>query len=63
MKLELEIIFGPIVVCATFVATSNVEYLHDLKVTDSKKITDDCIKLIAPKIMEKSSLFCICFNK
>lgn len=45
--------FGPIVVCATFVATSNVEYLHDLKVTDSKKITDDCIKLIAPKIMEK----------
>lgn len=45
--------FGPIVVCATFVATNNVEYLHDLKVTDSKKITDDCIKLIAPKIMEK----------
>ena len=45
--------FGPIVVCATFVATSNVEYLHDLKVTDSKKITDDYIKQIAPKIMEK----------
>ena len=45
--------FGPIVVCATFVATNNVEYLHDLKVTDSKKITDDYIKQIAPKIMEK----------
>lgn len=45
--------FGPIVVCATFVATNNVEYLHGLKVTDSKKITDDYIKQIAPKIMEK----------
>lgn len=45
--------FGPIVVCATFVSTDNVEYLHDLKVTDSKKITDDYIKQIAPQIMEK----------
>ena len=45
--------FGPIVVCATFVSTDNVEYLHDLKVTDSKKITDDYIKQIAPQIMKK----------
>lgn len=29
--------FGPIVVCATFVATSNVEYLHDLKVQTQRK--------------------------
>lgn len=45
--------FGPIVVCATFVETANVEYLHNLKVTDSKKITDDYIKQIAPEIMQK----------
>lgn len=45
--------FGPIVVAATFVAKENVSYLHELKVTDSKKITDDYIKKIAPVIMEK----------
>lgn len=45
--------FGPIVVAATFVDKENVEFLHDLKVTDSKKITDDYIKKIAPVIMEK----------
>jgi len=45
--------FGPIVVAATFVSKENVSYLHELKVTDSKKITDDYIKKIAPIIMEK----------
>lgn len=45
--------FGPIVVAATYVSKDNVSFLHELKVTDSKKITDDYIKKIAPKIMEK----------
>ena len=45
--------FGPIVVAATFVSKENVNFLHDLKVTDSKKITDEYIKKIAPTIIEK----------
>lgn len=45
--------FGPIVVAASFVAKEDVEFLHELKVNDSKKITDEYIKKIAPKIMEK----------
>ena len=45
--------FGPIVVAATYVSKDNVSFLHELKVTDSKKITDDYIKKIAPKIMDK----------
>ncbi len=45
--------FGPIVVAATFVSKENVSFLHDLKVTDSKKITDEYIKKIAPTIIEK----------
>ena len=45
--------FGPIVVAATFVDKENVAFLHDLKVTDSKKITDEYIKKIAPTIIEK----------
>lgn len=45
--------FGPIVVAATYVSKDNVSFLHELKVTDSKKITDDYIKKIAPQIMDK----------
>lgn len=45
--------FGPIVVCATYVSTDKQALLHDLKVMDSKKITDDKIKKIAPIIMKE----------
>ena len=45
--------FGPIVVCATFVSTDKQSLLQDLKVMDSKKITDDKIKTIAPIIMKE----------
>ncbi len=45
--------FGPIVVAATYVSKDKVSFLHELKVTDSKKITDDYIKKIAPQIMDK----------
>ncbi len=45
--------FGPIVVTATFVAKENIDFLIDLGVRDSKKITDAKIKKIAPAIMEK----------
>lgn len=43
--------FGPIVVAATYVNKENVSFLKDLKVNDSKKITDETIKKIAPQIM------------
>ena len=45
--------FGPIVVCATYVSTDKQALLQDLKVMDSKKITDDKIKKIAPIIMKE----------
>ena len=45
--------FGPIVVAATFVSKENIDFLNELKVTDSKALSDDYIKLIAPKIMAK----------
>lgn len=45
--------FGPIVVTATYVAKENFEFLTNLGVRDSKKITDDKIKKIAPEIIKK----------
>jgi len=45
--------FGPIVVTATFVSTNDFEFLRDLGVRDSKKLTDDKILQIAPEIMKK----------
>lgn len=45
--------FGPIVVTATFVSRDQVNFLHDLKITDSKKITDERIKEITPIIIDK----------
>ena len=44
--------FGPIVVAATFVSKDSISFLNELKVMDSKKLTDETIKSIAPKIME-----------
>ena len=45
--------FGPIVVTATYVDKKDIKFLEDLGVMDSKKITDDKIKEIAPKIVKK----------
>ena len=45
--------FGPIVVTASFVSKENQEFLNNLGVKDSKKITDEKILEIAPKIIEK----------
>lgn len=44
--------FGPIVVSATYVSKENISLLTDLGVKDSKKITDDKIKKIAPVIIK-----------
>ena len=45
--------FGPIVVTACFVNKEDIPYLQELKVGDSKKISDDQIKVLAPKIINK----------
>ena len=42
--------FGPIVVTATYVKKEDIKKLEDLGVGDSKKITDDKIKKIAPEL-------------
>ncbi len=45
--------FGPIVVTASYVSKEDQQFLIDLGVKDSKKITDETIIKIAPKIIEK----------
>ena len=45
--------FGPIVVTASYVSKENIQFLTDLGVRDSKKLTDEKIKKIAPEIIKK----------
>ena len=45
--------FGPIVVTATYVSKENIKLMTELGVRDSKKLTDDKIKAIAPTIIQK----------
>lgn len=45
--------FGPIVVTASFVSKENISFLQELGVKDSKKLTDEKIIEIAPKIIKK----------
>ena len=45
--------FGPIVVTASFVSRDDIEFLEKLGVADSKKLTDDKIKKIAPEIAKR----------
>jgi len=44
--------FGPIVVCATYVSKDNISLVKELGVKDSKKLTDDKIVEIAPKLIK-----------
>ena len=53
--------FGPIVVCACLVKKEDIPYLTNLGVTDSKKLSDDKIRELGKKLIEKltySSLVC-----
>ncbi len=45
--------FGPIIVTATYVDKSTRKLLEDLKIMDSKKMTDEKIRRCAPIIMKK----------
>ena len=44
--------FGPIVVTASYVCKDDIEFLEELGVRDSKKLTDQKIMEIVPKIIE-----------
>lgn len=45
--------FGPIVVCSAFVSKENINYLEELGVRDSKKLTDLKILEIVPQLLDK----------
>ena len=45
--------FGPIVVTASFVAKENIPFLEELGVKDSKKMSDEQIMEMVPKIIQK----------
>ncbi len=47
--------FGPIVVTAAYVKKIDIPFLKELGVTDSKKLTDEKILEIVPKIIKKIS--------
>lgn len=45
--------FGPIIVTATYVSKDDIEFLEELGVRDSKKLTDQKILEVVPKIIKK----------
>ncbi len=45
--------FGPIVVTATYVDKTNIDFLLELGVKDSKKMTDEDIKKVVPEVIKK----------
>ena len=45
--------FGPIVVTASYVTKENIPFLENLKIKDSKKLTDEQILKITPEIIKK----------
>ena len=47
--------FGPVVVCAAYIVPSDLPYLQDLKVRDSKTLSDVQIKYIGSELIKKIS--------
>lgn len=54
--------FGPIVVTASFVKIDDVEFLEQLGIRDSKKISDETILKIAPEIAKRIQYKSIILN-
>lgn len=46
-------VFGPVVVCAAIVEIEDYPFIEEMNITDSKKLTDDYIRKIGPKLMDK----------
>ena len=45
--------FGPIVVCASYVKDTDIKFLEDLHIRDTKKMSDETILKVTPQVMEK----------
>lgn len=45
--------FGPVVVCASIVEVEDYDYVEENHITDSKQLTDDYIRKIAPELINK----------
>lgn len=54
--------FGPIVVTSAYVKTEDIPFLENLGVKDSKKMTDEKIIEIVPKIIKKIPYSSICLS-
>lgn len=54
--------FGPIVVTASLVKKEDIPYLEELGIKDSKKLTDDKILTIAPKVAKRIKYKSIILN-
>ncbi len=54
--------FGPIVVTSAYVTKEDIPFLEELGVKDSKKLTDEKILTIVPKIIEKIKYNSIVFS-
>jgi len=46
-------VFGPVVVCSSYVDINDIDFLESLNIRDSKSIKDDYIIKIAPILMKK----------
>jgi ribonuclease HIII len=57
--------FGPVVVCAAYVNEASIAKIKDLKIDDSKKLTDQIILKVAPTLFDilPYSLLCITNEK
>lgn len=51
--------FGPIVVCAAYVKKEDISFLEELGFKDSKKLTDEKILDIVPKIINRVQYECV----
>ena len=54
--------FGPIVVTSSYVSKENIKFLEELGVKDSKKLTDEKILEVVPKIIKKIPYKSIIFS-
>lgn len=45
--------FGPVVVCSAIVEENDFDFIEQNHITDSKKLTDDYIRSLGPKLIER----------
>lgn len=56
--------FGPVIVCACYIEETDIDFINGLGVADSKKLSDEKIKEIAPKLVKKLTYSClVCDNE